>query len=239
MTLTTRFGNLMDYGFLAIPNLLLDNYEELGLNDDEVFFVIKCMRHKDDFRIHDEQLSKNLSSKTMQRRRNSLKVKGFLETTVFKEQNEDGTWSTLGIEYDFSNLILALTQVADKLSAERAKLSSIKPKVTALHNTNHNTSRKFEIPAEVNTFLNNYKTNYGLDYKLTSTEKLLLEKASPEFLRSIPFISEYTKYQKEYGKLPASFTGRLIFFQKVDFRQAELIAFANDEIEYLQCHNNQ
>ena len=42
MTLTAKFGNLMDQGFLAVPNLLLDYYEELGLTDDEVFFIIKC-----------------------------------------------------------------------------------------------------------------------------------------------------------------------------------------------------
>lgn len=238
MTLTARWGdNILDSGFLALPNILLDKQEELGISDDELLFIIKTMRHHESFKIHDSQLS-GLSTKTLQRRRTSLKEKGYLETEVHKYQDTDGTWITEGISYNYKNLIMAINALNVQASTERAELAKKVPPKTVHHNTIDNTSRKNKIPADVEKFMSDYKTHYGTDYKLTSTEKLLLENSSPEFIKSAPFIFDYTSYQKEYGKLPSTFVPRLIFFQKVLFRQAELIEFANQELEYLDRHKD-
>jgi hypothetical protein len=237
MTITTRWGNnLLDSGFLMVPNLLIDNQEELGLSDDELLFIIKTMRHQESYKIHDNQLSETLSSKTMQRRRKSLKDKGYLEVEIHKMQIEDGTWLTEGIVYNYEGLMIALNALDNKIKSERSKMSQNKTATSVLHNNNKILAQE-KIPEEVVKYMDKYKTKYGVDYKLTNDEKLLLEKASPEFLRSIPFIFDYTDYQKEYGKLPSTFNGRLIFFQKVLWRQSELVAFADEEIEYLNRHN--
>jgi hypothetical protein len=233
VNITSRWGNsLLDNGFVMIPNILIDKQEELGITDDELLFIIKCMRHQDGYKIHDSQLSETASSKTMQRRRKSLKDKGYLEVEIHKMQKEDGTWMTEGLVYVFKGLMIALNEIYAKEQSERSKQEQVLPKKSAHHNNKYNTSRK-EVPAEVVEYMDEYKLKYGVDYKLTSDEKLLLENATPEFLRSIKYIPDYTAYQKEYGKLPTSFTGRLVFFQKVLWRQAELIEFANQEIEYL------
>lgn len=236
MTLTAKWGNILDEGFLAIPNILIDYQGELGLTDDELLFIVKTMRHAEAFKVHDYQLSEDVSSKTMQRRRKTLKDKGYLEVEIHKMQQEDGTWITEGIIYNYRGLMLALNELYNKSLAERSNDERPRAQKSALHNTNKILAGE-SFPAEVNEFMDKYKHKYGCDYKLTKDEKLLLENASPEFLRSIPFIPEYTDYQKEFGKLPTTFTGRLIFFQKVLWRQAELVSFADEELEYLQRYN--
>lgn len=222
MNVSTKFGNhLFDYGFSMIPNILLDNQGELGISDEELLLIIKASRHAEMYKIHDAQLDPTVSDKTLQRRRKSLKEKGYLETTVYKSQNEDGTWHTDGIIYDLTKLNIILQDLADKASAERTKKVKEQTKTSTLHNTNYNTNR------EISIFTEQYKTRYGIDYKITSTEKLLLHSAPKEFNDAIPYIFEYSDYQKQDGKLKEEFVPRLVFFLKVKFRQAELIEFAN------------
>ena len=234
MNLTARWGNnILDNGFLAIPNVLIDKQEELGISDDELLFIIKTMRHHESFKIHDSQISKSLNPKTLQRRRQSLKEKGYLETQVYKVQDDDGTWSTTGIIYDYKNLLLALNDVAPKtetnenelfgLPSERTVKAKGEPPKSTLHNTIYNTTRE-----EFKKFEADYKSKYGKSYRYSSEEKQMLANASEDFISSIKYIFDYTNERLETGDLEATFVPRLIFFLKVDFRQAQLIEFAKD-----------
>ncbi len=109
--IVSKWGNLLDYGFTMIPNLLIDNQHELGISDDELLFIIKVMRHNESYKLHDDQISQDLSSKTIQRRRKTLIDKGYLQVEIYKYQDKEGHWHTDGILYDFTNLTMALTQL--------------------------------------------------------------------------------------------------------------------------------
>lgn len=219
---TARFGNLiLDQGFIMVPNLLLDYQEDLGLSDDELLFIIKVLRHHETFRIHDKDLSQSVSEKTLQRRRASLKNKGYLDTTVFKSQDANGTWITNGITYDFTKLLLAISEIYNSKNKVEAKEEprKIPKQIKQSHSK------------EVNEFITEFESKYNYKYKLTQEEELLLKNASPEFIRSIPYILKYVNDKGEAGDLPEGFTPKLIFFLKVDFRKEELIKYASELIE--------
>lgn len=224
MTTQVRFGNnLLDSGFVMIPNLLLDYQDELELTDDELLFIIKIFRHHESFKLHDKQIDDKVSSKTLQRRRKSLKEKGYLETTIYKYQDKNGTWVNDGVLYDFSGLILKLTEITPKknLSPSGHFEEKIGHEVP-LNNTNYNTT------SYIFKFTEEFEKRYKTKYILSSEEKLLLRNSSEEFKKSIPYIFEYADSYKAMNKLDEEVVPRLIFFLKVPFRQRELISFAQD-----------
>ena len=101
-----------------------------------------------------------------------------------------------------------------------------KPEVqkSTLDNTKYNTTRE-----ELKKFEADYKNKYGKAYRYSSEEKLLLNNASKDFIKSIKYIFDYTKEHTESGDLEETFVPRIIFFLKVDFRQMQLIEYANNE----------
>jgi hypothetical protein len=224
MAINVKFGNtILDNGFVMIPNLLLDNQKELDLTDDELLFIIKVMRHHESFKLHDKQINENLSSKTLQRRRKSLKDKGYLETTVYKYQNKDGTWINDGILYDFSGLILKLSEITPKKNLSPSGHSGEKiAHEVPLNNTNYNTT------SNIFKFTEEFEKRYKTKYVLSSEEKLLLHNSTEEFKKSIPYIFDYVDSYKAMNKLDEEVVPRLMFFLKVPFRQKELISFAQD-----------
>lgn len=224
---TSRWGNsILDSGFTMIPNILIDKQKELNISDDELLFIIKVMRHHENFKLHDNQIDDDVSSKTLQRRRNSLKKKGYLDITIYKYQLKDGTWRNDGILYDFSGLSVAMTQLEPKKNLQPSGQNEAIaiPKVTSQHNINYNTTR------ELDFFKTEFEKKYKTPYRITAQEKLLLHNSSPEFKQAIPYIFAYTNCYKEMNQLDENVIPRLSFFLKVKFRQDQLIKFAQENI---------
>jgi|SRR6056297_3209573 len=61
-----------------IPNYLIDNTEKLGIEEKELAFLIKVLRHQDTETTNDSFFLNNMSYKTFCRRRKILKEKGLL-----------------------------------------------------------------------------------------------------------------------------------------------------------------
>ena len=61
---TTNY--LQRNGFIMVSNLLIDYQEELGITDDELVFITKIMKNSSGWRLHDCDISKTVSSKTLQ-----------------------------------------------------------------------------------------------------------------------------------------------------------------------------
>lgn len=223
---SARWGNAFDQGFTMIPNILIDRQKELNLTDDELLFIIKVMRHHENFKLHDNQIDDDISSKTLQRRRNSLKNKGYLETTIYKYQLKDGTWRNDGILYDFSGLSIVMSQLESKknLPPSGQNEAIAVPEKSVQHNIKYNTTR------ELDFFKAEFEKRYKTPYKLTEQEKLLLFNSSPEFKQAIPYIFMYTDCYKEMNQLDENVIPRLSFFLKVKFRQDQLIKFAQENI---------
>ena len=106
-------------GFVMVSNLLLDFQEELGISEGELVFIIKLMKNKTCHVLHDSELDSKLSSKTLSRRRNSLKEKGLLNFSVLKKQDEDGKFKTAGISYDLSPLEEKLQELSDIIEKKK------------------------------------------------------------------------------------------------------------------------
>ena len=53
-------------GFVMVSNLLISYQSELGITDRELMFIIKAIKHKENYKLHDEQLDPNVSARTLQ-----------------------------------------------------------------------------------------------------------------------------------------------------------------------------
>ncbi|MFA6089753.1 MAG: hypothetical protein WC755_07890 [Candidatus Woesearchaeota archaeon] len=185
------WGNyIFDHGYFNISNLLIDSQEELGITDDELLFIIKIQRFSGGWTILDSKLSKSLCSKSLQRRRKTLKEKGLLDTIERKEKDEQGQIRTYGIIYNFSGLDKKLREISEKklelddrkkICADRTVLSKKKTEVSALNKTisiRTNTSKISEDPKRVElnteiiaTFKNQYiKFKENNDFQLWGPE---------------------------------------------------------------------
>lgn len=132
MTKRSLWGNyLSDYGYFNVSNLLIDYQEELNLSDDELIFIIKLSRYSNGWIIKNNMIDENLSSRTFQRRRKSLKEKGYLIVKENKYRNADGTFRTVGLIYDLSGLNKALQELFLKLEeGETNSKNSVKEELT-------------------------------------------------------------------------------------------------------------
>lgn len=63
--LKQRWGDTPEEGFTVLPNYLIDYHEKLGITLEELGLLLKILRHKDGFTIHDSMLSQTVSKKTI------------------------------------------------------------------------------------------------------------------------------------------------------------------------------
>jgi len=99
-----KFGNhIQDYGYFIVPNLLIDKRNNLGIDDGELSFLLIISRFSSGWTLRDEQIDAQTSSRTMQRRRKSLKEKGLIDFYERKVKTEKG-WVNYGIVYDLTPL---------------------------------------------------------------------------------------------------------------------------------------
>ena len=199
-------------GFVMVSNLLLDFQDELGITEGELVFIIKILRNKTNLSIHDEELDSSVSSRTLSRRRNSLKEKGLLNFSVLKKQNENGKFQTAGISYDLSPLEKKLQELSDIL--ESKKKSYIQQEITEqeiIVEDNEENSPLIEYQKE-------YEDYYGVPYQFNKFEISKYNSLSDENKKLIAYIFEYCRANNLLDKI----VPRLSLFFKTSFRFADL-----------------
>lgn len=202
-------------GFVMVSNLLIEYQQELGITDLEFNFIIKIMKNKPGYYIHDSDLDPNVCSKTLQRRRASLKNKGYLKYSIIKEQNpETNTFVTKGICYDLSPLEDKLQKLSNKL--EEKNVAKIKKEIK---------EQKLIVEEDENSPLSDYKKDYenyyGIPYVLNDYEINKYNSLSEENKKIFSYIFLYCKEKK----LLNTIVPRLSLFFKTNFRFLDLRKF--------------
>lgn len=217
-----KFGNyLYEHGYSMISNLLVDYQEELGLDNDEVVFIIKVYRHKNGYKLHDSNLDSTLSTKTLQRRRKSLVEKGYLQYTVHKSNDSSGNIITDGIVYDLTALDIALAQLSADIIEKREEENKFKKVEVKKKDTS-----KIKKEDVIEFFKEEFKNRYNKDYIISNEEKERIKRMSPAELSAVKNIFDYCDENKE--NLPENFMPRIIFFTKLQWRMDKLLEFSSD-----------
>ena len=198
-------------GFVMVSNLLFDYQQELGITEAELSFLIKVMKNKN-FAIHDKDLDPSVCTRTLSRRRNSLRDKGYLNFSTIKEQDPiTGTFSTSGISYDLTPLEIALQKISDKI--EKTKEN----KINELFNGSDFIVEESE-DSPIEQYKKDYKRVYGTDYKLSAYEIKKYNDLSEDNKRIIAYIFRYCADNNLFGTI----TPRLSLFFKTEFRFTDL-----------------
>lgn len=205
-------------GFVMISNLLLDFQQELGITESELSFIIKIMKNKNGYAIHDKDLDSTVCTKTLSRKRNSLKEKGLLRFSIIKSQDPiTGTFKTDGISYDLSPLEEKLQIISDKIESEREE--KIKQ-----HLTKENKVVETTEDSPLETFKKDYLNYYGIEYILNEYELKKYNSLSNEEKNMISYIFNYCSDNDLFGKI----VPRLSLFFKTKFRFDELRRYCRE-----------
>lgn len=205
-------------GFVMVSNLLLDFQQELGITESELSFIIKIMKNKNGYAIHDKDLDPTVCTKTLSRKRSSLKEKGLLNFSIIKSQDLiTGTFKTDGISYDLSPLEEKLQIISDNIESKREK--EIKQHLTRQNKiveTNENS------PLEI--FKKDYLNYYGVEYILNDFEIKKYNSLSAEEKNMIGYIFNYCSDNGLFGKI----VPRLSLFFKTKFRFEDLKRYCEE-----------
>jgi len=209
-------------GFIMVSNLLIDYQEELGITDDELVFITKIMKNTSNWRLHDCDISRAVSSKTLQRRRKSLKEKGLLEYKTVTITNSLGQKFNDGIMYDLSKLEQKLQEISNKI--EDKKVETIKKEIK---------ENNIELEDEdFNTIMESSLIKYKKDwYNFYGTKYELSKQERDEYNKLSPIEKRYFKYVFEYctaNNLLSKITPRLSLFLKTKFRMNDLRNWCNE-----------
>ena len=205
-------------GFVMVSNLLLDFQQELGITESELSFIIKILKNKNGYAIHDKDLDPTVCTKTLSRKRNSLKEKGLLRFSIIKSQDPiTGTFKTDGISYDLSPLEEKLQIISDKIESEREE--KIKQ-----HLTRENKVVETTEDSPLETFKKDYLNYYGIEYILNEYELKKYNSLSNEEKNMISYIFNYCSDNDLFGKI----VPRLSLFFKTKFRFDELRRYCRE-----------
>ena len=196
-------------GFVMVSNLLITYREQLGISNKELLFIIEVMKHKEDYKLHDEVLDPTVSPRTLQRRRKSLKDKGLLNFTVWRHTDENGHIYTEGITYDLSPLEEKLQEISNALAAEKVK---------KIEKEAENYILEYDEESPMAKYLSDWEEHYGDKYKVSATEKKWYNNLKEEDQKCIEKIFEYCEDNKLFG----SITPRLALFMKNVIRWTQL-----------------
>ena len=111
--LVAKFGNAMlDYGFTTIPNTILFYKNRLEITAKELHLIIMvlALNGRGLYEINDKHLHPD--GKSFIRQRKSLEKKGLLKCEISKGIR-DGSFTTLGIVYDFNGLRKKVEELVD------------------------------------------------------------------------------------------------------------------------------
>lgn len=195
-------------GFVMVSNLLLEYQQVLNLSNDELSFIIKVMKNREGYAVHDTELDPTVSTRTLQRRRKSLKEKGYLSYSIIKNYNSDGHISTVGIIYDLSKLEETLQKISDNIEIKKAEKikKDIEEKGLIVE--------KDDNDGNLEKYFKDWEYNYGTKYSLTKEEKRLYNNLSSKDKECISKIFDYCNDTGIIDKI----TPRLILFFKTKWR---------------------
>ena len=220
---TTNY--LQRNGFIMVSNLLIDYQEELGITDDELVFITKIMKNSSGWRLHDCDISKTVSSKTLQRRRKSLKEKGLLDYKTITITNSLGQKFNDGIMYDLSKLEEKLQSISDKIESE--KINQIKQEIedNGLEVSEDLVEEISETP--LLKFQKDWYNYYGTKYELSKAERDEFNSLKPEIKNCFKYVFQYCIDKNLLSKI----TPRISLFLKTKFRLNDLISWCKDNAE--------
>lgn len=202
-------------GFVMVSNLLISYQSELGITDRELMFIIKAIKHKENYKLHDEQLDPNVSARTLQRCRKSLKEKGYLNYKVWKYTDEKGHIHTEGITYDFSPLEEELQRISNLIAEE---------KESQINKEAENYIIEYGENSPIVKYMEDWENHYGDKYRLTPAEKQWYNKLSEEEQECISRIFDFCEDMHLFKEI----TPRLILFVKTASRWKQLKEYVND-----------
>ena len=230
---TTNY--LQRNGFIMVSNLLIDYQEELGITDDELVFITKIMKNSSGWRLHDCDISKTVSSKTLQRRRKSLKEKGLLDYKTITITNSLGQKFNDGIMYDLSKLEEKLQSISDKIESE--KINQIKQEIedNGLEVSEDLVEEISETP--LSKFQKDWYNYYGTKYELSKAERDEFNSLKPEIKNCFKYVFQYCIDKNLLSKI----TPRISLFLKTKFRLNDLISWCknNEEIPVFNTLNKE
>lgn len=220
---TTNY--LQRNGFIMVSNLLIDYQEELGITDDELVFITKIMKNSSGWRLHDCDISKTVSSKTLQRRRKSLKEKGLLDYKTITITNSLGQKFNDGIMYDLSKLEEKLQSISDRIESE--KINQIKQEIedNGLEVSDDLVEEISETP--LSKFQKDWYNYYGTKYELSKAERDEFNSLKPEVKNCFKYVFQYCIDKNLLSKI----TPRISLFLKTKFRLNDLISWCKDNAE--------
>ena len=202
-------------GFVMVSNLLISYQSELGITDRELMFIIKAIKHKENYKLHDEQLDPNVSARTLQRCRKSLKEKGYLNYKAWKYTDEKGHIHTEGITYDFSPLEEELQRISNLIAEE---------KESQINKEAENYIIEYGENSPIVKYMEDWENHYGDKYRLTPAEKQWYNKLSEEEQECISRIFDFCEDMHLFKEI----TPRLILFIKTASRWKQLKEYVND-----------
>lgn len=203
-------------GFVMVSNLLISYQEELNITNRELTFLIKVMKHKENYKLHDTRLDPTVSPRTLQRCRKSLTDKGLLTYKVWKYTDEKGHIHTEGITYDLSQLEEKLQQISNKI-AEEKDIEATKEA--------ENYIIEYGEDSPMAEFVTSWENHYGDNYILSPLEKNWYNGLKPEEQECIGRIFEYCEDYKLFKEI----TPRLALFMKNKYRFDQLKSFCEDK----------
>lgn len=202
-------------GFVMVSNLLITYQSELGITDRELMFIIKAVKHKENYKLHDEQLDPSVSARTLQRCRKSLKEKGYLNYKVWKYTDEKGHIHTEGITYDFSPLEEELQRISNLIAEE---------KESQINKEAENYIIEYGENSPIIKYMEDWENHYGDKYRLTPAEKQWYNKLSEEEQEYVSRIFDFCEDMHLFKEI----TPRLILFIKTASRWKQLKEYVND-----------
>lgn len=205
-------------GFVMVSNLLITYQKELQITDRELNFIIKVTKHKENYKLHDDQLDPGVSARTLQRCRKSLTDKGYLNFKVWKYTDEKGHIHTEGITYDFSPLELKLQEISDFIAAE---------KESQINKEAENYIIEFGEDSPMAKYLKDWESHYGDIYRISPLEKQWYNGLSEEEQKYIGRIFDYCVDNKLFKEI----TPRLSLFMKTKTRWVALKEYADENEE--------
>ena len=203
-------------GFVMFSNLLISHQEELGITNRELNFLIKVMKHKENYKLHDSVLDPTVSSRTLQRTRKSLVDKGILTYKVWKCTDENGHIHTEGITYDLSLLELKLQEISNAIAFEKDE---------EIQKEAENYLIEFGEDSPMGKYLRDWENHYGDNYSLTPYERNWYNNLSESEQNYVGSIFDYCME----NKLFKSITPRLALFIKNTQRWDQLKHFYEDQ----------
>ena len=202
-------------GFVMVSNLLIKYQQELEISNQELTFLIKVMKHKENYKLHDSQLDPTVSERTLQRRRKSLKEKGLLEFKIWRTRDSEGHIKTEGITYDLSKL-------EEKLQSISNKLAEIKEE--KIEKETENYILEYSEDSPIRKYMEDWEKHYGDIYNLNPYEKNWYNSLSEKEQELVGNIFKYCEEMSLFKEI----VPRLSLFAKSKYRMDQLKEYCRD-----------